>query len=217
MGDDVPARAQPGPDRGLGPGTGLTIAYHLAAARAEDPGLEDEHAAAAGTGGSATLTSKGRERMDQLIALVRSNGRYPSSRSPDLAERTLAAWLGRRHREAGAGTLAPVFRNGLACLPDWQEPTRATAGQARWQARLAELAAYRDAGHDWPRHKNTGTELEHALGVWLHSQRINLRRGELDFAKVQALNTVLPGWRTGRTRGRKPRDLNTPRTWNPGT
>jgi hypothetical protein len=51
-----------------------TVAYHLAAARAEDPGLEDEHAAAAGTGGSATLTSKGRERMDQLIALVRSKG-----------------------------------------------------------------------------------------------------------------------------------------------
>jgi hypothetical protein len=169
-----------------------TIAYHLAAARAEDPGLEDEHAAAAGTG-SATVPSKGRERMDQLIALVRSKGQYPSSRSPDLAERTLAGWLGRRRREAAAGTLAPAIRDGLACLPDWQEPARAAAGQARWQARLAELAAYREAGNDWPRHKNTDTDLEHALGVWLHSQRINLRRGELDPTKVQALDAVLPG------------------------
>jgi hypothetical protein len=39
------------------------------------------------------------------------------------------------------------------------------------------------------------------------AQRINLRRHELSPARIQSLDTVLPGWRTGRTRGRKPRDL----------
>jgi hypothetical protein len=34
----------------------------------------------------------------------------------------MAAWLGRRRREAAAGTLAPAIRDGLACLPHWQEP-----------------------------------------------------------------------------------------------
>lgn len=178
-----------------------TIAYHLAAARTRDPGLEDEHAAAAGT---AMVTAKDCERMDQLITFVQSQGLYPSSRSSDPVERTLAAWLGRRRREAAAGVLIPVFQDGLAPLPDWQESIRATAGRARWQGRLAELAAYREAGNAWPRHKKTGTELEHALGVWLHSQRISLRRNNLDLARTQALDTVLPGWRTGRTRGRKP-------------
>ncbi|WP_211880047.1 hypothetical protein [Pseudarthrobacter albicanus] len=145
--------------------------------------------------------------MDQLIAMVRSQGRYPSSRSPDPAERTLAARLGRRHREAAHGTLAPAFRDGLASLPDWQEPAPATAVQARWQRRLAELAAYRAAGNDWPRHKNTGTGtgtgLEHTLGVPLPYQRINLRCDAMDAAKVQALDAALPGWRTGRTPGKK--------------
>jgi hypothetical protein len=44
------------------------------------PGLEDEHAAAAGNVGSAALTAKDHERMEQLIAHIRSEGRYPSSK-----------------------------------------------------------------------------------------------------------------------------------------
>jgi hypothetical protein len=142
--------------------------------------------------------------MDQLIALLWSAGRYPSSTSPDPAERRLAAWLGRRRRDAAAGTLAPAYQDGLASLPDWQEIGRASADEARWQRRLTELAAYREAGNDWPRHKNTDTDLEHTLGVWLHSQRINLRRNDRTPGKVQALEAALPGWRTGRTRGGKP-------------
>lgn len=174
MGADVPARAQPGRIAHLVRAPVRTVAYHLAAARAGDPGLEDEHAAAGTV--SASVPSKDRERLDRLIALVQAEGRYPSSTSPDPAERTLAAWLGRRRREAAAGTLAPAIRDRLACLPHWQENSRATAGHARWQARLTELAAYRAAGNDWPRHKNTAIDLKHSLGVWLHSQRINLRR-----------------------------------------
>jgi hypothetical protein len=65
---------------------------------------------------------------------------------------------------------------------------------------LTALAAYRASGQDWPRHKATVTDQEHELGIWLHTQRFKHRRGELDPAKAAA-----PGWRTGRTRGRKPK------------
>lgn len=68
------------------------------------------------------------------------------------------------------------------------------------------LVAYRAAGHDWPRHKATVPGEEHELGVWLHTQRYKLRRGELEPAKEQAMDESLPGWRTGRQRGRKPRN-----------
>ncbi|MBT2549120.1 helicase associated domain-containing protein [Arthrobacter sp. ISL-65] len=78
--------------------------------------------------------------------------------------------------------------------------------EARWQNRLTDLAAYHAAGNDWPLHKSSMTDEEHDLGVWLHSQRQKARRGELDPAKIRALDEAVPGWRTGRQRGRKPRN-----------
>jgi hypothetical protein len=77
------------------------------------------------------------------------------------------------------------------------------ADEARWQDRLAALARYRADGHDWPRHKAPTGE-EHDLGVWLHAQRQKARRGDLEPDKARTLDEVLPGWRTGRQRGRKP-------------
>jgi hypothetical protein len=35
----------------------------------------------------------------------------------------------------------------------------------------------------------------HDLGVWLHTQRYKLRRGELDAKKASAFNKAAPGWR----------------------
>ncbi|WP_185982269.1 helicase associated domain-containing protein [Arthrobacter sp. KBS0703] len=92
----------------------------------------------------------------------------------------------------------------MAELSSWQTPSRAEAGEARWAERLAALVEYRSAGNDWPRHKAFVEGLEHDLGVWLHYQRAKLHRGELDEAKVRALDKALPGWREGRKLGRKP-------------
>jgi hypothetical protein len=60
------------------------------------------------------------------------------------------------------------------------------------------------AGNDWPRHKGTYTEDERLLGMWLHIQRMKYRRNELDQDKESQLNTLLPGWPDGSTRGRPP-------------
>ncbi|WP_306923120.1 helicase associated domain-containing protein [Arthrobacter globiformis] len=90
-------------------------------------------------------------------------------------------------------------------LPGWQTRPRAEGDEARWHQRLAARTAYRAAGHDWPRHKAAITGVEHDLGVWPHSQRSKFHHGELDESKIQALDRVLPGWQSGRQRGRKPR------------
>lgn len=182
-----------------------TVGYHLSVARAADPGLQAAHEQAAG-GTKTQVTVQGLERMRELVTLVQEKGRYPSRTAGPAAERSLAIWLKRRRRDAAAGTLAPVFRDGLGVLPDWQGAPRAVSDEARWQDRLAALVTYRAAGHDWPRHKATVTGEEHDLGVWLHYQRYKLRRDELEPAKVHALDASLPGWRTGRQRGRKPRN-----------
>ena len=180
-----------------------TVGYHLAVARTADPGLETAHQEALGVK-TRRVSAHGLERMRELVAVVRETGRYPSPRAGSAAERSLGVWLERRRRDAAAGTLAPEFAAGLGVLPGWQGAARAVVDEARWQDRLAALVKYRAAGHDWPRHKATVTGEEHELGVWLHTQRYKARLGELEPAKAQALDESVPGWRTGRRRGRKP-------------
>jgi hypothetical protein len=179
-----------------------TIGYHLAAARATDPGLQTAHKNAASTRARGSV--QGLARMRQLVAMVQETGRYPTRTSPATDERTLAAWLERRRHDATAGTLAPAYRDGLAVLPDWQRPPRPVADEARWQDRFTALVRCRAAGHDWPRHQKVPFGEEYDLGLWLHAQRQKARRGDLSPAKAQALDEALPGWRAGRQRGRKP-------------
>lgn len=180
-----------------------TVGYHLAVARRLDPCLQEEHAAATGAK-PGRVTRQGLVRMAQLVAMVQGTSKYPSTKSVDRDERALAAWLNRRRRESRDGTLPPAFRDGLRVLPDWQDLSRSAGDEARWQERLAALAAYRASGQDWPRHKTTSGGLEHELGVWIHTQRYKARRDELDPSNVAALDARVPGWRSGRTRGRKP-------------
>ncbi|MFC9335797.1 helicase associated domain-containing protein [Arthrobacter sp. NPDC057009] len=181
-----------------------TVGYHLAMARAADPGLQAAHVNAAST--QARVSVQSLARMHRLVAMVQETGRYPSRTAPAAGERTLAAWLERRRHDAAAGTLAPVYRNGLAVLPGWHRLPRPVADAARWQDRLSALVRYRAAGHDWPRHKADTVGEEHVLGVWLHAQRQKAHLGDLDPAKAQALDKMLPGWRAGRQRGRKPKN-----------
>jgi DNA-binding transcriptional ArsR family regulator len=97
-----------------------TVGYHLRAARAADPGLRTAHEKAAARK-TTRVTYQGLERMKELIAAVQETGQYPSLYASDLSERTLAAWLNRRRREAHAGTLAPAYREGLSVLPAGRE------------------------------------------------------------------------------------------------
>jgi hypothetical protein len=181
-----------------------TVGYHLRVAAAADPGLRQAHKAAVAR--KTMVTAQGLDRMQQLVALVQETGRYPSTIAESTSERTLASWLQRRREDARAGALASAFGDGLAALPGWEGKPRVEADEDRWQARLTALSAYRAAGNDWPRHKAFVTGEEHELGVWLHTQRYKTRRGELDPQKANALDAAVPGWRTGRQRGRRVRN-----------
>jgi hypothetical protein len=180
-----------------------TVGYHLIIARRQDPALEAEHQAAAGAKSSPSPADLA--RMDEVIAWITSEGRLPRDRSEDKSERSMARWLSDRRREAVEGTLRPAYRDGLAQAPDWIRNPRAAADEVRWHDRLAQLAAFRAEGNDWPRHRHYASDREHTLGVWIHSQRQKYRRGNLDPAKIRLLDDTAPGWRTGRTRGRTSR------------
>ena len=143
--------------------------------------------------------------MNEIIDWVAAEGRLPVGRSGDRGERSMARWLSRRRREAAEGTLDPAYSSGLSRVPGWLENRREVEDEARWHHRLAQLAAYREEGNDWPSHRKSGSERERTLGVWLHTQRYKRRRGELDPMKVKLLDDTVPGWQAGRTRGRPPR------------
>jgi hypothetical protein len=181
------------------------VGYHLDIARRQDPGLEAEHQAAADAIPDPYPSSKDLARMEEVISWVAAEGRLPDGRSGDRGERSMARWLSARRREAAEGTLDPAYRDGLAQVPGWVENRRKVADEARWYERLAELVDFRLEGNNWPRHHDYDSEREHTLGVWIHAQRYKRRRGELDLIKVKILDDTVPGWQTGRTRGRPPR------------
>ncbi|MEO3935104.1 helicase associated domain-containing protein [Micrococcaceae bacterium Sec7.4] len=181
------------------------IGYHLVIARRHDPGLETEHHAAAGAAPVPYPSPTDLSRMEEVIDWVSAEGRLPEGRSDDRGERSMARWLSNRRREAAEGTLDPAYSHGLAQVTGWAENRREVADEAKWHDRLAELVEFRQEGHDWPRHHDYDSEREHALGVWIHAQRYKRRRGQLDPVRVKLLDDAVPGWQTGRTRGRAPR------------
>lgn len=143
--------------------------------------------------------------MEEVIAWILAEGRLPREHSEHRDERSMARWLSDRRREAAEGTLDPAYGDGLARVPAWTANHRAAADEARWHDRLAEFVDFRREGHDWPRHHDYDSEREHTLGVWIHAQRYKRRRGELDPARNKLLDDAIPGWQTGRKRGRPPR------------
>ncbi|KQN89609.1 helicase associated domain-containing protein [Arthrobacter sp. Leaf69] len=179
-----------------------TVGYHLVIARRRDPELEAAHVAAAGT--KAGPSPAELARMEVIIAWIKAEGRLPRDGSEDKKERSMARWLSDRRREAAEETLDPGYRDGLAQVPGWQKNRRESEDEERWHRRLAQLAAHREEGHDWPRHKDCDSEREHTLGVWIHTQRYKHRRGDLAPDKVKLLDGAVPGWQTGRIRGRPP-------------
>jgi hypothetical protein len=181
------------------------VGYHLAIARRQDPGLETEHQAAASAAAVPSPSAADLVRMDEVIGWVTAHCRFPVGRAADRDERSMARWLTRRRRDAAHGALDPAYRDGLARIPGWLENPKEVADAARWHDRLAQLAAYRQEGNDWPRHQGPGSKHEHTLGVWIHTQRYTCRRGSLDPVKVRLLDDMVPGWQTGRVACRRDR------------
>lgn len=180
----------PAPKIAAGAGVAESVVrYHLAIAAKQDSGLRQEHTAAL-PAPPPRVTDAGRRNLADVLAFYEAEGRLPvNGRSPQ--ESALAGWLARRRQEPTEGSLAPVYAQALDAIPGWRDyPTKRDADAARWQQRLAEVAAWLAAGHDWPRHNKTDDQEERTLGVWLHTQRIDARARKLTAAKEKQLNEV---------------------------
>jgi hypothetical protein len=181
-----------------------TVRYHLHLAVQTEPQLREQHNAARGK--VIRNTSAGRRNLNDTISFYEAEGRLPTTGGKTARERALGSWLHSRRKAAAAGTLSPVYRDGLAVIPHWNtQPTRTETNAAVWERRLGDLIDFRADGHDWPRHKGSGTEQERVLGVWLHVQRISFHKEKLAPEREARLDSSLSGWREGRLRtgGRK--------------
>lgn len=180
-----------------------TVRYHLRLARTAEPGLLKEHLTALKPQ-PRKIGKSGRANLAAVVTLFEAEQRLPSRQAEDPKEYALAAWLRHRRQDHHNGTLAPEYREGLQAVPGW-ERTRQKKDEERWETRLRHLVEYRAAGNDWPRHKSPATEQERLLGIWLQYQRTRLAAGQLEADKAERLDKPVPGWREGRTRGRKKR------------
>lgn len=189
-----------------------TVRYHIAIAAKQDPSLRDTHMAAL-PAPDPRITEAGQRNLEDLLAFHEVEGRLPVH-GRSTRESALAGWLARRREQAAAGTLSLAYAQALDTIPGWRDYAgKRDADAARWKRRLSEVAAYLDAGNDWPRHNRTEDREERVLGVWLHTQRIDYRAGKLAAAKEAELNTFIPGWRQGRRhRGghRRPKNQQSP-------
>jgi hypothetical protein len=175
-----------------------TVRRHVRVAKARYPKLASEH--------QANLRRRASPHslrlMEELIARVKQTGRYPSSKDPDHRGRSLFTWLNRRRLEDSAGSIHAELRGGLdAALPDWRCSRKVVDDEALWQETLAELAAYRAAGNDWPRRRSADNDDERRLGAWLSKQRRNRIRQTLDPSRAKSLDAKIPGWPQRRKRG----------------
>lgn len=178
-----------------------TVRYHLAIAAKLEPSLREEHQQAAVM--VRRITAAGRQNLEDVLVMHRAEGRLPTTKGASARERALGVWLHRRRQEAAQEVISPIYKEALDVIPGWRHiSTKKADDEARWKQRLTEVAEHRASGNDWPRHNKTDNKEERVLGVWLHVQRINHRRGRLDLVKGALLDAVIPGWRQGRTRGR---------------
>jgi hypothetical protein len=194
-------RGIPAPKIAEGAGVAeTTLRYHLAIAARQEPSIRAEHESAL-PDKSRRLTVAGLRNLDDILALYEFENRLPATHSASAREKALAAWLHRRRQEAMQGPLAPAYERALEAIPSWRDwSSKRAYDELRWKQRLSDVAAYRARGNNWPRHNKTDDRAEHALGVWLHTQRISDRAGKLAPAKKAHLDEVIPGWRQGRGR-----------------
>lgn len=181
----------------------MTILRAVAAARARDATLEDDHltnrlGAAAEVQAYAAPAQELRQgwaaRLEQLKAFVRQYGRMPRQRGGGEEETSLGRWLHAQRGKRGKGTLTTRQRAALDEIGDWDSERRATRDKQNFPDRLRDTVDFRARQGRWPTYLARVDPAEQALGVWLYTLRQADREGRLPDPTREILDRHLPGW-----------------------
>lgn len=124
-------------------------------------------------------------------------GKWPSGRSKDLAVRDLAHWHSNQRQGVGAASTRVLLD---AQVPGWNETV-----QEAWERTAQEIAVFRSSHGELPSSSSAVPHVR-AWGRWIGDMRSG--RG-MTPARAAHLDEVLPGWRIGLPRGRRPAQLHT--------
>lgn len=136
-----------------------------------------------------------RQRLDQLVAWLDSNQRWPQERCPDPAEAALGSWLRHvRHADTSGALSDERVQLMDERAPGWRLNT-AEARAERFAQRLNDYAQFRQQ-HGREPDSNSPEMAERSLYQWM----ARLRRqawgigGHLEPERRQQLDFLVPGW-----------------------
>lgn len=125
-----------------------------------------------------------------LTEFVAANRDYPSSRSSDPATAALGVWTTIQRVGLRDGRLSSVRLSKLdAALPFWED---------LWRYKLEQVAEHVHQTGKFPSSKSESKQ-EEVLGQWVGRQRAKITSGETTAQRQSDLDSLLPGWRSGRT------------------
>jgi Helicase associated domain len=126
--------------------------------------------------------------LNELRRYVRLHGDARVPHSTIVGDFRLGTWVGTQRTHHAKGRLDPARRAELERLPGWVWKARADL----WERNFSHLADY------LRRHGSACVPVSYAdergkLGTWVHNQRCQHGRGQLDTNRVRRLQ-ALPGW-----------------------
>lgn len=171
-----------------------TVQQHMAMRERYEPGTLARHHEAKTQRVYPWASTAWMARLAETAAFVSRHGRFPYA-SGDTAETALAAWLRVQRQAHHRGDLAQEKVAALDDVGDWTVPAGQAAKDARWRDQLYDLQVWMATHGRAPRYVRHGSEAEHGLGVWLHSQTQNRAEKTLAPWRITALDTAFPsGW-----------------------
>lgn len=172
-----------------------TIHRHLRVREKYVPGLHATHASALASRDADRPSTRWRKRLSQVLAFQEANHQLPSSKAEGV-ERSLARWVAVQRNLYRKGHMSAVKAILLKELVGWDIDAQQQHRDDHWRTTLEALNTFVATTGRMPRYKNYGTEHEHALGVWLHSQHQRRAEKTLQQWRLDALNETLPSWRS---------------------
>lgn len=161
---------------------GVPAGGQFAAHRHQEPDV----ALVTGAGSADARELSWNERFQEVAEHVSRHGSLPTHNPARPESNRLASWLNDQRRSA-----SPLREDRARRLdevaPGWRDPR-----EARWQQRLDEIRAYREANGRLPAAGKESNEVS-AYGRWLVYQRRN--EGSLPAHRIQALDELDRDWR----------------------
>ncbi|HEX9227278.1 MAG TPA: hypothetical protein VF885_11595 [Arthrobacter sp.] len=140
---------------------------------------------------------KAAARVRELKTYRDAYGKWPSGRSRDPVVSSLAVWFYTQRDGAGTAETRALLD---VQVPGWNETV-----QEAWERTAQEIATFRARHGELPSRSSVDPRVS-GWGRWID----DMRRGRgMTPARTAHLDEVLPGWRSGLPRGRRPAQLHT--------